>query len=207
MDHVMSRAADLRPVRICVEKSPAASNHVRNLYRQDRFYPDALYLHITRHPLSSLVSMEDYAEQLKTLEGFKGRPSSVAFAYWALCQKNIITFIQAIRPERVFRIKGEDLLSDPERWLPRICRWAGVDDSEGSIEAMLHPEDSCYASVGPINAKYGNDFKFVHSPKLRQGRVREGNLREALAKPPLRDDLTEQQKVHLLALANFLGYE
>lgn len=206
MDHLMDRVAATRAVPICVEKSPSAATHIRYLNRQERFYPNALYLHVTRHPLSSVSSMEEYAAHMPRLAGIRGLASASGFAYWFICHRNIVTFTRAIPPERVLRVKGEDILSEPEIWLPKICRWAGVDDGAASVEAMLHPEASPYAGLGPANAKYGNDVKFVHSPKLRRGRVREGNLEEALSAAPLRDDITPEQKDHLLGMANFFGY-
>jgi hypothetical protein len=232
MDYVMDRVAETetRPVRICVEKSPAMTKNMHGMNRMERSYPDALYLHLTRHPLSTVSSMEEYINTRRIDGGWtidiaaaraskmgamdRDQPddlrvlgSAMAFAFWVLCHTNIMKFTQAIPPERVLRVKGEDILSEPDIWLPKICRWAGVDDGPASVEAMLHPEESPYAVPGPINARGGNDGKFLLSPKLRRGRVREGNLREALSAAPLCDEFTSAQKDHLLALANFFGYQ
>jgi hypothetical protein len=221
MDYVMDRVAETSAARICVEKSPSMSKDIKSLNRQHRYYPDALYLHLTRHPLGNVASMEEYVLSKNFDDGVIGessgrrldpradfeRVSAIGFAYWALCHTNILKFLRTIPSDRVFRVKGEDLLSEPEIWLPKICRWAGVDDGPASVEAMLHPEHSPYAVPGPVNARGGNDAKFTHSPGLRRGRVKEPNLHEALSKPPLRGQLTEQQRKYLLALIGSFGYQ
>jgi hypothetical protein len=230
MDYVMDRVAETRPVQICVEKSPVVSKDMKSLNRLERAYPDGLYLHLTRHPLSNVASIQEFVDaksvdlddgwSMDVATGRLGRSAgntrglrdnidsmiAMGFAYWVLCHTNILKFTRTIAPERVFRVKGEDMLSEPEVWLPRICRWAGIDDSPEAIDAMLHPETSPYAHPGPNNARGGNDGKFLRSPKLRRGRVKEGDLHEALAKPPLRDELTEKQKDYLLDLSAFFGY-
>jgi hypothetical protein len=233
MDYVLDRVAATHPVPIAVEKSPAISKDLRSLKRLERAYPDGLYLHLTRHPLSNVKSIEEFVEKdsrsidldggwsLYTINGRIGRTDSVnkkvpddfgsltilGLAFWVLCHTNILRFLQGMAADRVFRIKGEDLLSEPEVWLPKICRWAGVDDGPASIEAMMHPEDSPYATPGPNNARGGNDGKFLRSPALRQGRVREGDLAAALSAPPLCDELPPNQQTHLLRLAGCLGYK
>jgi hypothetical protein len=233
MDYVLDRVAELHPVPIAVEKSPAISKDIRALKRLERAYPEGLYLHLTRHPLSNVASIEEFVEKdsktidfdggwsLYTVNGRIGRTDNtpkkmpdetgamtvLGLAFWALCHTNILKFVHNIAPERVFRIKGEDLLSEPEVHLPQICRWAGVDDGPAAIEAMMHPEDSPYANPGPNNARGGNDGKFLRSPALRRGRVREGDLAAALSAPPLADLLSQSQKDHLVRLAGHLGYK
>ena len=74
------------------------------------------------------------------------------------------------------RIKGEDLLSYPDIYLPQIAEWLGVRTDSEAIAAMKRPENSPYACMGPENALYGNDINFLQNPRLRTGKVEEPSL-------------------------------
>jgi hypothetical protein len=82
------------------------------------------------------------------------------------------------------RIKGEELLSNPDIYLPQIAEWLGVRTDGEAIAAMKHPEDSPYACMGPENALYGNDINFLQNPVLRPGKVVEASLRGELEWAP-----------------------
>ena len=71
---------------------------------------------------------------------------------------------------------------------------------------MLRPEDSPYAGLGPPLAAYGNDPKFIFSPKFRPGKPRLGSIEESL-KSGEHKEMNEERKNYLVQLANCLGYE
>ena len=50
------------------------------------------------------------------------------------------------------RVRGEDLLGEPDTYLRKIAEWLGLRTDEEAIEAMKHPEQSPYACIGPENA-------------------------------------------------------
>jgi hypothetical protein len=56
---------------------------------------------------------------------------------------------------------------NPDLYLAEVVEWLGLRTDEQAIEEMKHPERSPFASVGPINAPFGNDGKFLHDPRLR----------------------------------------
>jgi hypothetical protein len=68
---------------------------------------------------------------------------------------------------------------------------------------MLHPEDSPYASLGPLGAHLGNDINFLRSPALRDGEIRYSTLEGPL---PWRSDGKGFSK-DVLDMARTLGYE
>ena len=49
-----------------------------------------------------------------------------------------------------------------------ICRWLSINTSREAVTAMCHPERSLFASVGPQDARYGNDPEFLRSPRIRR---------------------------------------
>ena len=200
-DYLLDRAGQSRRAKICVEKSPPASRRAEDLERLGRYYPNALYLYVSRHPLATVKSYEEHMERV-------GRgPQMDVFTYWEMCHNNIIAFCETLPKQNVFRVKGEDFLSEPRYWLMRVCRWAGLSDDEASIEAMMHPEASPYAVPGPRNARGGNNRNFLHDPKLRPFRSSEHRLREAFALPEFQARFSAEERRNLLDLSNYLGYE
>jgi hypothetical protein len=122
------------------------------------------------------------------------------------------------------RIKGENLLSEPEVYLPQIAQWMGLCFDENILNKMMHPENSPYACVGPVPARGGNDSKFMRSPKMRHGRVKEPSLKKFFEDHPdfnwvvpevleqLEDApelLTSRQSLNeeLFQLAHVFGYQ
>lgn len=57
-----------------------------------------------------------------------------------------------------------------------MCEWLGLDCTEDDLEAMLHPEDSPYAFVGPDNAPFGNDVNFLEDPHFVRRKIPEARL-------------------------------
>lgn len=141
---------------------------------------------------------------------------------WYDMHRRITQFLDTLPAGQWMRIKGEDLLSEPEVYLPQIAGWMGLRTDAEAIDAMLHPENSPYACPGPWPAQGGNDRKFTHSPKLRRGRVREPDLEAFFASSGWKwtnESLMEDMRHHgieptenadiqakISDLAAFLGY-
>ena len=87
---------------------------------------------------------------------------------WYSLNMNIVTFLDGLPKERYMRIRGEDLLADPDSHLQKITQWLGLRTDKGAIEAMKHSERSPYACMGPLNARFGNDPDFLREPALRR---------------------------------------
>ena len=171
--------------RIAVEKSPVTSSNMAFLQRTYSYYPDAYYLHLTRHPIPSRDSMAEFFGKHNENRSGRTHSRSVDFdplLVWYRMNRNIMQFTAKLPTGQVMRVKGEEILSEPDRYLPQIAEWLGVRTDRAAIEGMKHPENSPYACVGPAPARGGNDVKFMRSPALREGRVREPSLREVLAK-------------------------
>jgi hypothetical protein len=69
---------------------------------------------------------------------------------------------------RFMRIRAEDMVNKPLDVLPGFCSWMSISDSVESLDEMMHPERSRYASWGPVNAGGGYDPKFMANPRLRR---------------------------------------
>jgi len=178
------------PDRMMVEKSPRNTFNADNLRRLHQVFPGANFLHLTRHPRtqgkSVLDLMKSYGE---------GKPSTDPEKNWHRSQKNILEFARELGPGQYMQIKGEMLLRDPKFYLRQICQWLEIDDGDAAIEAMLHPETSPFANIGPPSAPFGNDPNFLLNPVLDFGRLAK------IKEPPLEGPVEWKPDEGALSLA------
>jgi hypothetical protein len=168
---------------IGIEKSPVTALKALWIERAYAFYPDAYYLHLTRHPVSTRKSMDQFMERKRALRHrHVGEHPFDSLLGWYRFHKNIMDFTQTLPLGQAMRVKGEDILSEPDVYLPQIAEWLGVRADQEAIDAMKHPELSPYAYRGPAPAHGGNDPNFMRSPSLRRGRIKEPSLRDFLAR-------------------------
>ncbi len=177
--------------KIGVEKTPRTSRNKRHLERAYQMFPGAYYLHLTRHPVSTRKSIssrkntkEFYSKRKreKATDTTKDKNYVDGFLWWLVAHKNILDFTNTLPVGQTMRIKGEDLLSQPDLYLTQIAQWLGLRTDNEAIEAMKHPENSPYAYVGSYPARGGNDMKFMRNPKLRSGKVVEPSLQDCFSK-------------------------
>ena len=188
------------PDRMLVEKSPHNTTKPENLKRLLRFFPRANFLHLTRHPRtqgkSVLDLMRSYGEDRALLDPEKS---------WFRAHKNILQLAAVLPPAQYMQIRGETLLGDPRLYLPQICEWLDLDADTASIDAMLHPERSPFAGIGPASAPFGNDPNFLLNPMLDFDRL------ARIDEPPLtggadwKEDSTEFA-MGTLRMARRFGY-
>lgn len=187
--------------KIVVEKSPRMVRRVMHMRRVYEMYPNASFLHLTRHPRSMAQSQVNITSRNDEwggrLDSSKIKPQN----WWEQCQQNIMEFTSILPEGQCMRIKGEDLLSNPKIYLPQIAEWLGVRTDIEAIEAMMRTEESPYACMGPENALYGNDINFLKNPKLRPGRVKEASLLGPLEWAP-----DQKFSPSVVRLARELGY-
>jgi hypothetical protein len=203
--------------KIGVEKTPNTSKKKKYLQRAYNFYPDAYFLHLTRHPLATRKSIVEFAEN-RTQKQNKSNISSVknspeGLLIWYYMHRNIINFLKTLPVGQTMRIKGEDLLSYPDLYLPQIAEWLDISTESNAINSMKHPEKSPYAYIGPFPCPGGNDPKFMRSPTLRNGVVKEPYLETFLEKKQWQPEeikkiatSTDEFKHKVLKLSNLLGY-
>jgi hypothetical protein len=163
LDHLLAMAAP----RVGIEKSPESSSRDEYLERLVSSYPRARFLHVTRHPLTSVDSMH---------RAWAGRGywrvapelfHHFCLGVWTFQHRRIDELVQSLPPERALQVRSEDVVNEPAVALPPICRWLGIDSGQRAVEAMSHPEDSPYALLGPENAAGGWDAGFLRAPERR----------------------------------------
>ena len=200
LDHI---SATIAP-RSWIDKSPSTVLSKDGLARARRMFPDAHYLHLTRHPrptcnsIHTLVS-KNRANGLIARRMPKGKDPEES---WLRTNLGICRFTAAMPPGQCMTIRGEDLLGDPTTYLLQICEWLGIDSDPDVVESMLHPETSPYAKIGPRSAPFGNDPGYLRNPKFTRRDIPVSHLDGALE---WRDD-DRRFSSQTIELAHRLGY-
>lgn len=184
-----------------VEKSPSLVYDIDRLRRVRAMFPDARFIHLLRHPIGQGGSVLRYINErqrhgpmasthwLWHLAAFPhrfpdetdepdGQPDPQRG--WYALNANIRAFAEELPDGAVLRIRGEDVLGDPDRALPAIAAWLGLRSDAPAVDEMKRPERSPYARYGPRTAQYGNDRLFLDSPALRPERDRTPRLTDPL---------------------------
>ena len=194
--------AQIAPRRL-LEKSPIHVLRWESLQRLVAVSANEPVLHLTRHPLTAMVSLgAAYHRQGRTLS------PGEALRVWISGHANILRWIAAYPRDRVLRVRCEDLLSNPEAALQRMAEHLGVNSGPEAIGAMLHPEASPYACLGPSLAPSGNDPHWMASPTLRR-RPRRGEaepVQPAVSQLWDEPELPPELVMHAVQLAWELGY-
>jgi hypothetical protein len=86
---------------------------------------------------------------------------------WYSINRTISEFLSLVPPDQSMRVRGEDLLAEPDQVLTGIAAWMGLRTDCQALERMKHPEQSPYAFPGPPGARYGNDNFFLENPIFR----------------------------------------
>lgn len=121
-------------------------------------------VHLSRHPISAVRSLIGAYSRL----GLR-LTASEALRTWSVGHRHCLRYREELAQAPSLLLRSEDLLTDPEGALARVCRYLGITDHPTAIEAMLQPERSPYACLGPAMAPTGNDPHWMASPALRRG--------------------------------------
>ncbi len=201
---VLQHIQDLVGTKMLVEKSPATVMRRQHLERMYAAFPEANLLHLTRHPRSTCRSMLSLSERSAA---WGGRFAELEFdpeRAWLRAHQNILDFTADLPAGQCMMIKGEDLLANLDLYLPQIAEWLGISTKPAAIRAMLRPERSPYARIGPENAGYGNDLDFLENPALDPGRL------TSIDEPTLEGELEWQPGTRfskeVMKLAKQFGY-
>lgn len=159
-----------------VEKSPAIVYEEHCLQRLIDRWPSARYVHLVRHPVSYSLSMLDmpvacqWMARLGAVDN-SGRETSLdPPRLWHRAHTNILGALTRIPADRQARIRAEELLSEPHRALSSVSQQLGLPVDAEISAAMMRPERSPFAHIGPPGGRFGNDPSFLRQPRLRNAR-------------------------------------
>lgn len=153
--------------RRVVDKSPVTVRSIEMMERLRRMRPEASFLHVVRQPGAACRSMNRLHEGIDAETGSSLRARVDAEQVWQRSNANVVAFRDALPPGACLSLQGEAFLGEFEAYAPQVCDWLGIRGDAEALDAMLHPERSPYASLGPEAARYGNDPNFLEGPAFQ----------------------------------------
>ena len=208
-DVLRALANEVSP-RVLVEKTPQATERIEHMQRIADQFPQVRFLHLLRHPFGQVLSrierrrknLRKASSAMDLVEAAQKFGGADPQMLWHRCNSNIVTFLDTVKSEHQMRVRGEDLLADPDRHLRQIARWLDLRSDSEAIDSMQHPERSPFACFGPPNARMGGDENFFQRPIFRSVQPRPQSLDGPL--PWRTDGAGFAPKLRLLAQR--LGY-
>jgi hypothetical protein len=199
--HIAARAAP----RAIVEKSPTTVAFPHHLDRILAAFPEALFLHLTRHPRPTCKSIHSLIAAADAKKGTSRADQMDPERLWNRMNANAFAFMDRLPSGQGLRLRGEDLLSDPDRHFRQICLWLGIRDDDAALAEMKHPERSVFARFGPDSARFGNDPNYLTHPEFSQRPIPPATLDGPLDWMPARSGAAGFSQ-ETRELAHCLGY-
>ena len=135
--------------RILVDKCPHLGADPAALDRLDRWFPDARYVWIIRHPGSVTRSIEHMPMAEVMLQGYAPDARDI----WYYANKNLKNFLVGIPEGRKARVRYEELVQGPKRTLERMCVEIGLPYHS----ALETPYEGDRMREGPSGARAVGD--------------------------------------------------
>jgi len=139
---------DADPDTLIVDKTPSYSGSLRDLEWIGRMFPNARFVHLVRSPhdvIRSLVRMQLYEGVQESCEPSLD-PYQIAEAIWTRNVSNIDRFLSGVPDERKCTVRYEELVSNPEPPLTRICEL--LDRSYDAAMANPYGRGACRVARG-----------------------------------------------------------
>lgn len=172
--------------------------------------PQPRFLHLTRHPWSQGVVMNDrLQDRLFVPVDFKDHGYSPPILDpqipWLRANCNLIDHAEALPQGHCLRMSWEALISDSASTLAEICRWLGIADDADALEAMQDYTRWEFWGHGPAVAPGGLDPESLEE-------ISDDAMDEAFAAPRLDRVLTWRPEGigfarEVIELARSFGYE
>jgi hypothetical protein len=142
-DLIMAFYADGKPIR--GEKTPSHIHHVPTLLE---WFPGAKVIHTMRDPRTIAVSLKKNPMTSRALARRERSPALFFEIYMSL--GTIILWLRVIQlhyqyqrlyPGNYYFLKSEDLVSDPEAHLKRLCDFLEIDLTERMLQRLVTGRD------------------------------------------------------------------
>jgi hypothetical protein len=120
--------------RVVVDKSPTYALDLEALRNAEHGFEAPQFIHLVRDPLAMSRSFESYhMDQILPLgeNPYSGR--TLGELVWTLSHRNILEFGASVPPERLLRLRFEDLVADPRSKMIEVSRFLGLDFEESLV--------------------------------------------------------------------------
>lgn len=167
---MLDRLLDWIHPKIGVDKSPRTSLSQRSIDRALSACPQSRIIHLTRHPVSTLHSLQENHQRSAPRHGSSADQVWLLNFYarlWIQSQEIILSTVHKLGSSQAIQIRAEDLLFQPDIHLARLTQWLEVGSDLLAIQAMKYPERSPYSRPAPMGLEGDGDPHFLQSPQLR----------------------------------------
>ncbi|MBT2206470.1 sulfotransferase [Actinomadura sp. NEAU-AAG7] len=182
---------------IAVEKSTETLMHPEGLRRCFAAFPDARYIHLVRHPVTTARSMREQWRELFPSDGESELLERGASA-WYRGHLRAVSALASLPTGRWIGLRAEDVLADPASHLPGVLDWLGLDG--GDVALMKPTQEWVFAGAGDDDSAYGEDLGFLRSPETFPPSLPDARPREAFT------GLPQAMVEEIGRLARHLGY-
>jgi amino acid adenylation domain-containing protein len=149
--------------RILVDKSPSYALDPSALRRAEAYFDGSLYIHLVRHPVPMIDSFQrHHMEQILYLEDHPFAPRQLAELVWTLSHRTILEFLAGMPRERWFRLKFEDLVTDPAAQMEALCRRLGLAFDPAITQPYEQLDAKMVDGVYPESAPMGDPGFLAH---------------------------------------------
>ncbi|MES2643690.1 MAG: sulfotransferase [Myxococcota bacterium] len=144
--------------RILVDKCPHLVATPEALTRLAKWYPDARWIWIIRHPGSVTRSVENMPMAEVMLQGYAPEARDI----WHHANRNLQRFLAGVADDRKVLVRYEELVADARPVLERVCATLGVPFHE----AVLDPYEGDRMREGPPGARAVGDPNMAGRGKI-----------------------------------------
>lgn len=121
---------------LLVDKTPAYALDSRTLARAEALFDQPTYVHLLRHPSTSIASFVDvHLEQVFLRQDHKWSPRQLAELLWTVSHENIVNHLTEVPAGRRLTVRFENLVRNPQAELEHLCAGLGL----GFDREMLRP--------------------------------------------------------------------
>lgn len=146
--------------RLLLDKSPMELTLGETLDRLRERWPTARFLHLTRHPYTSIASLILWPSSRSWASNSM---AALAPLMWWSAHRTASEFLFRLPADRAVTLRAEDILKDPVGTLtPVLAQWELRTDAE-ALEVLAHPERGARVA-DPERA--GGDSRFYADPVL-----------------------------------------
>lgn len=182
-----------------LEKSPDTVGSEKALNTCLQAYPTSKYLHLTRHPVSTVRSMQKHWAVLFPQEMPPRVRTNMCLMNWYTCHLRIVKALHNLPGDQWMRVRAEDLLRAPQVWLPPLLDWLSLGHDNLTIQLMMQTDKWRFAGYRD-GATGGGDYSFLRDPALRPVAAPSAELISASW------DITDEVRRRITVLARYLGY-
>lgn len=147
--------------KILVDKTPSIAYHVDLLRQAEAQFTNPVYIHLVRHPYATIRSFENAKMDrlLPFMQSSNFSRREYAELAWLICHQNILELLQDIPANRQILVKFEDLVSQPQTTIERICNFLNLDFHPDMLEPYKDKDRRMTDGVENV-ANMSGDLKF-----------------------------------------------